>query len=74
MTATPRYFSDRIRKIAGEADYEVASMDDEVRFGPVLHRLTFGEAIERDLLSDYQVLVVGVDETTYRSTSSVGSS
>ena len=31
-------------------------MDDESVFGPVLHRLTFGEAIERDLLSDYQVV------------------
>ena len=34
-------------------------MDDEAVFGPVLHRLSFGEAIERDLLSDYQVVVVG---------------
>jgi predicted helicase len=36
------------------------------RFGPVFHRLTFGEAIERDLLSDYQVVVVGVSDSTYR--------
>ena len=42
-------------------------MDDESVFGPVLHRLTFGEAIERDLLSDYQVVVVGVDNATYRA-------
>ena len=66
MTATPRYFSGRIRKVAGEADYEIASMDDEEKFGPIFHRLTFGEAIERDLLSDYSVLVIGVDEDTYR--------
>jgi Predicted helicase len=67
MTATPRYFTNRIKKIAGEADFEVASMDEEHKFGPVLHRLTFGEAIQRDLLSDYIVLVVGVDEGTYRA-------
>ena len=42
-------------------------MDDEAVFGPVLHRLSFGEGIERDLLSDYQVVVVGVDDETYRS-------
>ena len=42
-------------------------MDDEAVFGPVLHRLSFGEAIERDLLSDYQVVVVGVDDETYRA-------
>jgi predicted helicase len=41
-------------------------MDDESTFGPVLHRLTFGDAIERDLLSDYQVVVVGVDNETLR--------
>jgi superfamily II DNA or RNA helicase len=66
MTATPRYFTGRVQKEAKEADWEVASMDDEHRFGPVLHRLSFGEAIERDLLSDYRVLVVGVSDETYR--------
>ena len=67
MTATPRYFTPRLRREAGQLDVEVASMDDEAVFGPVLHRLTFGEAIERDLLSDYQVVVVGVDDETYRA-------
>jgi superfamily II DNA or RNA helicase len=67
MTATPRYFSGRVRKVASEVDFELASMDDESKFGPVLHRLTFGEAIERDLLCDYVVVVVGVDEDSYRA-------
>jgi len=67
MTATPRYYTPRVRRKAGQIDVEVASMDDEAVFGPVLHRLTFGEAIERDLLSDYQVVVVGVDDETYRT-------
>lgn len=66
MTATPRYFTGRVLKAAQEADFEVASMDDAVKFGPVFHRLSFGEAIERDLLTDYQVAVVGVDDATYR--------
>ena len=66
MTATPRYYTARLRREAGVLDLEVASMDDEAVFGPVLHRLSFGEAIERDLLSDYQVVVVGVDDETYR--------
>jgi superfamily II DNA or RNA helicase len=65
MTATPRYFTRRLRREASEADFEVASMDEEQRFGPVLHRLSFGEAIACDLLSDYQVVVVGVDDSTY---------
>ena len=66
MTATPRYFTGRVLKEAEGADLDVASMDDEARFGPVLHRLSFQEAIERDLLSDYQVTVIGVDDATYR--------
>ena len=67
MTATPRFYTPRLRREAGLLDVEVASMDDESVFGPVLHRLTFGEAIERDLLSDYQVVVVGVDNEMYRA-------
>ena len=66
MTATPRYYTGRVIKAAQEADYEIASMDDETKFGPVFHRLSFGDAIERDLLTDYQVAIVGVDDATYR--------
>ena len=47
MTATPRYFTGRVVREAKEADFEVASMDDEAEFGPVFHRLGFAEAIER---------------------------
>ena len=65
MTATPRYFTGRVVRIAKEKEFEVASMDNEAKFGPVFHRLGFGEAIEGELLSDYQV-VVGVDDATYR--------
>jgi superfamily II DNA or RNA helicase len=66
MTATPRYFTGRVVRAAGDADWEVASMDDETRFGPVMHRLAFSDAIERDLLCDYQVAVVVIDDPTYR--------
>ena len=62
MTATPRYFTAKVKRAAEGAELEVASMDDEERFGPVFHRLSFGEAIERGLLSDYQVVIVGVDD------------
>ena len=66
MTATPRIFTGRIRREAKEADFEIASMDDEARFGRVFHRLSFGEAIDRELLSDYRVVIVGVDDALYR--------
>ena len=62
MTATPRYFTDRVCKHAANMDYELASMDDEQAFGPVFHELTFDEAIHSSppLLTDYQVVVIGV--------------
>jgi superfamily II DNA or RNA helicase len=60
MTATPRYFTGWVKKIAEEREYELASMDDEKLFGPELHRLNFGSAIRQDLLTDYRVVVIGV--------------
>jgi superfamily II DNA or RNA helicase len=67
MTATPRFYTPRLRHEAGQLDVEIASMDNEAEFGKVFHRLSFGEAIKRNLLSDYQVVVVGVTDGIYRS-------
>lgn len=68
MTATPRTYSSRLKQNAMEAEVQVASMDDEQVFGPVLHHLTFGQAIENDppLLTDYRVVVVGVNDALVR--------
>jgi predicted helicase len=43
-------------------------MDDESIYGPVFYRIGFGEAVEQKLLTDYKVLVLGVDETQVRTT------
>jgi len=72
-TATPRCYMDRVKQEAGEKDYEIVSMDDKQSFGPVFHRLSFGEAIEQDLLADYQVLVIGVDDSMCRELAETGS-
>ena len=64
MTATPRIYDDASKAKAGEANAVLASMDDEDLFGPEFHRLGFGEAVERGLLTDYKVLVLAVDETS----------
>ncbi|MFL5241022.1 MAG: DEAD/DEAH box helicase family protein [Gemmataceae bacterium] len=66
MTATPRYFTGRVKKRAEELEYELASMDDEARFGPVFHQLAFDAAIRADLLTDYQVVVIGVTQAEIR--------
>ncbi len=62
MTATPRIFSDGSKTQAKEADATLCSMDDEGLYGKELHRLGFGEAVSKGLLSDYKVMVLAVDE------------
>jgi predicted helicase len=62
MTATPRMFGEETKGKAAEHSAELTSMDDPAKFGPVFHRLGFGEAVERDLLSDYKVMVLMVSE------------
>ncbi len=68
MTATPRIYDDSSKAKAGEANAVIASMDDESVFGPEFHRLGFGEAVSKGLLSDYKVLVLAVDETAVSRT------
>ena len=68
MTATPRIYDDSSKARAGESNAVLASMDDEDVYGPEFHRLGFGEAVERDLLTDYKVLVLAVDETAVAET------
>src|SRR5699024_4723056 len=67
MTATPRVFDERVRSAAKEKDAVLCSMADESLFGPEFHRLGFGEAVEQDLLTDYRVLILNVDETALSS-------
>lgn len=62
MTATPRIYDDTSKAKAGQANVILASMDDESVFGPEFHRLGFGEAVSKGLLTDYKVLVLAVDE------------
>ncbi|WP_258229004.1 DEAD/DEAH box helicase [Arthrobacter sp. HMWF013] len=63
MTATPRLFNDDTKNKALERDAILCSMDDETMYGPVFYRIGFGEAVTKKLLTDYKVLVLGVDET-----------
>ena len=72
MTATPRTFTDRVTKKAEEAGLTMASMDDESVFGPVLHHLSFGDAIENGLLTDYRVVICGVDDERVKEMVDVG--
>ena len=62
MTATPRIYAPSAKKKAQEEDILVASMDDERQYGPEFHRLSFAEAVGRDLLSDYKVTILAISE------------
>lgn len=67
MTATPRVLSKQIKKKADEENINLACMDDVSQFGEVFHQLNFSEAIEKDLLSNYQVVIVGVDDPSVQA-------
>jgi len=61
-TATPRTYSAHITRRAEERGVDVTGMDDESVFGKEFYALTFSQAIERDLLTNYQVVIIGVDK------------
>lgn len=63
MTATPRIYRDEARVKATESKASVTDMNTVEDYGPEFHRLGFGEAVDRGLLSDYKVLVLAVDES-----------
>lgn len=68
MTATPRIFGDGAKRKADDHDAELASMDDESKFGKDLFHRGFGWAVEQELLTDYKVVVLAVDEGLISST------
>ena len=62
MTATPRIYSEGAARKAVEGATELCSMDDVDRFGKVFHYQGFASAVDADLLTDYKVIVLVMDE------------
>ena len=62
MTATPRLYTERSRSRLAEHGIGVVDMSDYGVYGPELHRLPFAKAVEHGMLSDYRVIVLGVNE------------
>jgi predicted helicase len=60
-TATPRTYTTSVKKAAEERGIEVVGMDDEAVFGKVQYSLPFGKAIRKNLLTDYRIVIIGVD-------------
>ena len=62
MTATPRIYGENARSKARDADAVLASMDDSNLYGEVLFHHGFARAVESDILTDYRVIVLAMDE------------
>lgn len=62
MTATPRLYSDDAKSKAAQAEAILCSMDDTKLYGEEIYRIGFGEAVERDLLTDYKVLILTLSD------------
>ena len=63
MTATPRIYGELAKATAERDSVAICSMDDESLYGQELYVITFSEAVKRELLVDYKVIVLAVDES-----------
>lgn len=62
MTATPRLYTDEVKRKAEDNDAILCSMDDKSFYGDEMYRIGFGEAVEKGLLTDYKVLILAVGD------------
>lgn len=62
MTATPRIYSDMAEAKAEQENAKLYGMNQEEWYGKELFVITFSEAVKADLLVDYKVLVLAMDE------------
>lgn len=62
QTATPRVYGDAAKQKADELSVVIADMDNSDLYGEEFFRIGFGEAIRQDILTDYKVMVLAVDE------------
>jgi predicted helicase len=62
MTATPRLYSDETKSKAAQSEAILCSMDDAELYGEEIYRIGFGEAVAKDLLTDYKVLILTLSD------------
>ena len=63
MTATPKIYGEKAKSKAKGEDIALASMDDKKIYGETLFFRGFNWAVENNLLSDYKVVILAIDET-----------
>ncbi len=64
MTATPRIYTESSKRKQADRGVDVIDMDDTRIYGHILHRLPFKKAVEQHMLSDYRVIVLGVNQAS----------
>ena len=62
MTATPKIYGEKAKKKADEGQAVLASMDDIEIYGKTFFSRGFNWAVENNLLTDYKVVILAVDE------------
>ena len=65
MTATERLIKPRLKKAAKEAGKVIFSMDDETVYGKTFHKYNFGDAISDKVISNYEIVVAGIQQSAY---------
>ena len=67
QTATPRVYDASNAKVAriDRTKWTVAGMSDESIFGPVAYRLAYKDAVQKEFLSDYRIIAIGVDDRAW---------
>ncbi|MCL2500243.1 MAG: DEAD/DEAH box helicase family protein [Defluviitaleaceae bacterium] len=62
MTATPRIYTSDSKEKAEQHSAVLCSMDNENIYGGEIYKIGFGEAVDKELLTDYKVLVFTVSD------------
>ena len=64
MTATRRIYSDSAKADAEEGSIIIASMDDDEEsvYGKMLHHYSFDQAVRDNRLTDYKVIILGIEQ------------
>lgn len=63
MTATPRIYGESAKESAKTDKVAICSMDDPKLYGQELYTISFSEAVRRELLCDYKVIVLAIDQS-----------
>lgn len=66
QTATPKIYGTDAKQKAEDSSIVLSSMDNKDIYGEEIFRLGFGQAVLNDILTDYKVMVLAVDETAIK--------